>query len=39
MGGVVLQSKQPLTLFSRKFNPTQNKYTTMEQEILGIVKK
>ena len=38
MGGVVTQNKRPLVFFSRKFNITQSKHTTTEQELLGIVE-
>jgi len=38
MGGVVTQNKRPLVFFSRKFNIAQSKYTTTEQELLGIVE-
>ena len=38
MGGVVSQNGHPIAFFSRKFNTAQSKYTTTEQELLGITE-
>ena len=38
MGGVVIQNKLLLAFFLRKFSIAQIKYTTTEQEVIGIVE-
>ena len=38
MGGAVSQDGKPIAFFSRKFNSAQEKYTTTEQELLGITE-
>lgn len=38
MGGAVSQDGKPIAFFSKKFNTAQAKYTTTEQELLGITE-
>ena len=36
LGSVITQDEQPIAFFSRKMNPAQRKYTTIEKELLSI---
>ena len=38
LGGVIMQEGKPLAFYSRKLNDAQKRYTTGEQELLGIVE-
>jgi len=38
LGAVITQQGKPLAFYSQKLNPTQMRYTTMERELLAIVK-
>jgi transposase InsO family protein len=38
LGAVISQNGKPLAFYSRKLNPAQQRYTTGEQELLGIVE-
>ena len=38
LGGVIMQEGKPLAFYSRKLNQAQKRYTTGEQELLGIVE-
>ena len=38
MGGVISQNGRPVAYWSRKLNAAQNKYPTIEQELLAIVE-
>ncbi|KAL7478201.1 hypothetical protein ACHAW6_003974 [Cyclotella cf. meneghiniana] len=38
LGAVITKNNRPLTIFSRKLNPIQQKYSVIEQELLAIVE-
>ena len=38
LGGVIMQEGKPLAFYTRKLNDAQKRYTTGEQELLGIVE-
>ena len=38
LGAVISQKGSPIAFYSRKLNPTQTQYTTMERELLAIVE-
>jgi len=38
LGAVITQQGKPLAFYSCKLNPTQIRYTTIERELLAIVK-
>ena len=38
LGAVISQKGQPIAFYSRKLNPAQTRYTTMERELLAIVE-
>ena len=38
LGGMIMQNDKPLAFYTRKLNDAQKRYTTGEQELLGIVE-